>query len=672
MFPVRSAAMFLVCASSLLWADPPTSKDGTQDHRQDLKSLTLEQLGNVEVTTQSKEPTQIWDTPAAIYVLTGEDIRRSGATSIPDALRLVPGVNVARVNGSRNWAVGIRGFGDQFSKYVLVLVDGRSIYTPLFGGVLWTVDNVMLEDIERIEVIRGPGGTIWGADAVNGVINIITKNSQNTEGTLLSTGGGNVDQNTEDLRYGAAHKTWTWRTDAFGFIRAPEFHIDNQPNYDWSRFGQAGFRADRAVGPSEVTIQGDAYWGKFGDAQSLSTYTPPASYISYQSTNVSGGNLLARWRRKFSNRSDIYLQSFWSHEHRIGSNFGEDRDTFDVDFLHRLGATRFQQFTYGLGMRISPSTVTQTVPTDTFIPLHKTDSIYSAFLQEELRLIPNKLSLSLGSKFEHNNYTGFEYQPNGRLLFTPTQKFSAWASVSRAVRTPDRVDEDIQVDVFAIASPLIFARVIGNHDLEAERLVAYEGGVRTLLRPRLYVDGAGFYNAYRNLIAQSAPTISLAPDPPFPPSAFLFTIQYVNGIHGTTDGFEIAPDVQASSFWRIRAGYSYLDINLKDEPGFTDTVTLKTLRGSSPSQQAFIQSLINLPHHFEFDQSFRYVDSLHAQAVRAYTTADARIGWNPLKSLSLSVNGQNLFQPHHAEFGIDPSPTVQIKRGIYAKLVWTH
>ena len=672
MLPVRQAAMFLVCASSLLWAAPPRSNDRGQSHGSDLKSLTLEQLGNIEVTTQSKEPTQVWDTPAAIYVLTGEDIRRSGATSIPDALRLVPGVNVARVNGSRNWAVGIRGFGDQYSKYVLVLIDGRSIYTPLFGGVLWTVDNVMLEDIDRIEVIRGPGDTIWGADAVNGIINIITKNSQSTEGTLLSTGGGNVDRNTEDARYGAAHKSWTWRANAFGFIRSPEFHIDDQPDYDWSRYGQAGFRADRVAGANEVTIQGDAYWGKFGDAQSLSTYTPPASYISYQSTNVSGGNLRALWRRKFSNQSDIYLQSFWSHEHRIGSNFGEDRDTFDADFLHRLAATRWQQFTYGLGIRISPSTVTQTVPTDTFIPLHKTDSIYNAFLQEELRLVPDKLSISLGSKFEHNNYTGFEYQPNGRLLFTPTPKFSAWASISRAVRTPDRVDEDIQVDIFAVASPLIFARVIGNHNLQAERLVAYEGGLRTLLRPRFYIDGAGFYNAYRNLIAQSSPTITLAPDPPFPPSAFLFTLQYVNGIHGTTDGFEIAPDVQASSFWRIRAGYSYLDINLKDEPGFTDTVTLTTLRGSSPSQQAFIQSLINLPHQFEFDQSFRYVNSLPAQNVRAYATADARIGWNPSKSLSLSVNGQNLFQPHHAEFGIDPAPTVLIKRGIYAKLVWTH
>jgi iron complex outermembrane receptor protein len=668
MFPARALVLFVLLHAGLIQAETPQN----QRRAENLKSLTLQQLGEIEVTTQSKEPTQVWDTPAAIYVLTGEDIRRAGVTNIPDALRLVPGVNVARVNGSRNWAVGIRGFGDQFSKYVLVLIDGRSVYTPLFGGVLWTIDNVMLEDIDRIEVIRGPGGTIWGADAVNGIINIITKHSQDTKGTLLSSGGGNVDQNTEDARYGSAHKNWTWRTNAFGFVRSPEFHLDGQPAYDWSRFGQAGFRGDWAKNSVEFTFQGDAYWGKFGDAQTLSTYVPPVSFTSYQSTNVSGGNLRALWRRQFSNHSDIYLQTFWSHDHRIGSNFGEDRDTFDVDFLHRLAATRFQQFTYGVGLRLSPSTVTQTVPTDTFDPLHKTDSIYSAFVQEELHLVPKRLSLTLGSKLEHNNYTGFEYQPNGRLLFTPTNRFSAWASVSRAVRTPDRVDEDIQVDLFAVASPLIFARVLGNHDLRAERLIAYEGGLRTLIHPRFYISAAGFYNAYRNLIAQGSPVITAGPTPPFPPSTYLFTLQYINGIHGTTDGAEIAPDWQATSFWHIRTGYSYLNIDLNDEQSFSDTVTLKSLRGSSPTHQAFLQSEINLPGHVEFDQSFRYVDSLPAQSVRAYSTADARIGWKPTKSLNLSVTGQNLFQPHHAEFGIDPPPTVLIKRGVYAKLVWSH
>jgi iron complex outermembrane recepter protein len=664
---VRSAVLLLIAMPCVLYAADPTN--GSQSRQ--LKSLSLEQLGDVEVTTQSKEPKQVWNTPAAIYVLSNDDIRRSGVTNVADALRLIPGVNVARVNGSRNWAIGIRGFGDQFSKYVLVLIDGRSVYTPLFGGVLWTVDTVILEDIDRIEIIRGPGGTIWGADAVNGIINIITKASQDTQGTLLSAGGGNVDQDTEDARYGASQRGWQCRASAFGFVRSPEFHVQGQPNYDWSRLGQVGFRTDRKEGTNEVTVQGDAYWGKFGDAQVLSTYTPPAAFISYQSTNVSGGNLRGRWRRAFENHSDLYLQAFWSHDHRIGSNFGEDRDTFDVDFLHRLPATEQQQFTYGAGIRLSPSKVKQTDITDTFLPLKKTDSIYSAFFQDDLQLIPGKLSFIIGSKLEHNSYTGFEFQPNGRLLFTPTAKLSAWASVSRAIRTPDRVDEDIQVDVFALGSPIIYGRVVGNRNLRAERLIAYEAGIRSLLHPKLYLDLSAFHNAYHDLIAQGPPSVTSAPVPPFPPSSFLVTFQYINGIRGKTDGFEIAPDWQASSWWRMRAGYSFLNIDLSDQHGFTDTLTLRTLRGSSPNQQAFLQSQIDLRHRFEFDQSFRYVGSLPAQGIKAYTTADARLGWNPSKNASISVTGQNWFQPHHAEFGIDPAPTVLIKRGIYARVVWS-
>ena len=504
----------MILATLLLVVSPQGGMAGAgpgDGQAKDLKSLSLSQLGDVEVTTQFKEPTEVWNTPAAVYVLTNEDIRRSGVTSVPDALRLIPGVNVARVNGSRNWAVGIRGFGDQYSKYVLVLIDGRSVYTPLFGGVLWTVNNVMLEDIDHIEVIRGPGGTIWGADAVNGIINIITKSAKATQGVLLSAGGGNVDQNTEDIRYGANLGDWSYRADAFGFVRSPEFHLDAQPDYDWSRFGQAGFRADRTFHGNEVTIQGDAYWGKFGDAQQLSTYEPPATFISYASTNVSGGNLMARWRKEFSNKSDIYFQAFWSHDHRIGSNFGEDRDTFDFDFLHRFWLTETQQFTYGVGLRRSPSTVKQVEPTATFIPLSKTDGVYSGFLQDEFHFFSGKAVLTVGSKLESSTYTGFQYQPSGRLLIKPSSTKAFWASVSRAVRTPDRVDEDIQVDAFVLQPPIIFARIEGSHALRSERLIAYEAGGRALIRPNVYVSVAGFYNAYHDLIAQGSPVVTVGP-----------------------------------------------------------------------------------------------------------------------------------------------------------------
>jgi iron complex outermembrane receptor protein len=666
-----AAFVFFVLAN---WgvARPDTSSSLNQatngENPKQLKSLSLEQLGKIEVVTETKEPTEVWNTPAAICVLTGDDIRRSGVTNIPDALRLVPGVNVARVSGDRNWVVAIRGLGDQYSKYVQVLIDGRSVYTPLFGGVFWTIDNVMLEDIDRIEVIRGPGGTIWGTDAVNGIINIITKSAKDSQGLLASAGGGSVDEDTEDLRYGSHSHGFDFRVDGFGFVRGAEYHQDGQPNYDWSRVGQVGFRSDRVSGQDSITFQGDAYLGHLGDAQALSTFTPPAAFTSYESTNVYGGNLLGRWRRDLPDKADLYLQGFWAHDYRVGPNFGETRDTFDIDFLHRTPATAWQQFTYGVGARWSPSTTQQTIPTDNFNPAAETESIYSGFLQEELRFIPDRLGLTLGSKLEHNSYTGFEYEPSGRLLFTPRADQSLWASISRAVRIPDRVDENIDVDIYVAP---FWGEIIGNTHLRAERLVAYEGGYRGLMGKRVYFTVSGFHNAYDDLIAQSAPFLATATTPPFPPGSILIGFQYQNGIKGTTDGFELAPEWQATSWWRFKTAYSYLHVNLVDAPGFDYPLTLTTLHGSSPNSQVVARSLIDLPAHLEFDQTFRYIGALPAQDVPAYETADVRFGRHLAPGLDLSVVGQNLLQPHHAEFGISPGPNVEIKRGVYAKLVWT-
>ncbi len=613
----------------------------------------------------------MWNTPAAIFVLTNEDIRRSGVTNVPDALRLAPGVNVARVNGTRNWAVSIRGLGDQFSKYVQVLIDGRSVYTPLFGGTFWTIDNVMIEDIDRIEVIRGPGGTIWGSDAVNGIINIITKPSTDTHGVLASAGGGNADQDTESVRYGNEIHGVHFRASAFGFVRSPEYHQAGQLNYDWSRFGQVGARADWKRGHDEVTLQGDAYLGKFGDAQSISTLIPPSSSISYAPFDTSGGNVLGRWRRELGKGADLYIQGFWSHEYRIGSNFGETRNTFDIDFLHRTPSTEHQQFTYGVGLRGSPSTVKQTTPAIGFSPLQKTDHVYSGFLQEELRFIPNKLALALGSKVEDNSYTGFEYQPNARLLWTPTPITTFWASVSRAVRIPDRVDDELNDYILAVPKPIIFAQVIGNKNLRAERLVAYEAGYRALLHPKFYIAFAGFHNQYHDLIAQGPVVFVPSTIPPLPPGSLLAQLQYTNGIHGNTDGAEIAPAWRVTPWWQIKAAYSYLHVHFTDQPGFSDTVTLTTLHGSSPNSQAVLRSLIDLPHKFELDQTIRYVGSLPAQKVKSYVTGDFRAGFRNLRGLDISVVGENLFQPHHGEFGVDPGPNVLIKRSVYAKVVWT-
>jgi len=306
-----------------------------------------------------------------------------------------------------------------------------------------------------------------------------------------------------------------------------------------------------------------------------------------------------------------------------------------------------------------------------FSPLSQTERIYSGFLQEEIHIIPDKLSLIAGSKLEHNNYTGFEYQPDGRLLWTPTPKATAWISASRAIRIPDRVDEDLNDYILAVKTPVIYAQVMGNKNLRAERLVSYEAGFRTLVMRRLFFDFAGFHNAYHDIIAQGPLVFLPVALPPAPPGSTVVQLQYTNGIHGNTDGAEIGPDWQPVSWWRIKAAYSYLHVNLGDQRGFSNTVTLTSLHGSSPNSQAVIRSLINLPHKVEFDSTIRYVGSLPAQKVKAYVTGDARIGYHPGHHLDLSVTGENLFQPHHAEFGIDPGPNVQIQRSIYAKLVWT-
>ncbi|HEX2917959.1 MAG TPA: TonB-dependent receptor [Edaphobacter sp.] len=623
------------------------------------------------MVTQNKEFTDVWHTASAIYVLSGDDIRRSGATSVPDALRLIPGVNVARVSGDRNWVVAIRGLGDQYAKYVEVLIDGRTIYSPLFGGVFWTINNVMLEDIDRIEVIRGPGGTIWGPNAVNGVINIITKSAAETQGSLVSVGGGNVDYNTDDLRLGRRNKYFSYRGYAFGFIRGPEHHVPGQLEYDDSKLGQVGFRMDHHTRRDDLTIQGDGYLSRLGDALSISTYTPPSVGISYDPTDASGGDLLGRWRRRFAGGGDIYLQGFWSHDYRIGPNFGETRDMFDVDFLHRTPATHRQQFTYGAGIRISPSSTKMTTPTILFDPAHKTWSIYSGFFQDEVDLVPKRLSLTVGAKLQHDTYTGFQYQPNGRLLWTPAEHATVWAAVSRAVRTPDRVDEDIRVDLLAFTQPQpTYARIAGNNGLRAERVVTYEGGTRFLLGRSVYTDVAAFHNTYGELLALGAPTIGPG-QPPLPTGSLLVGFQYKNGIRGSTSGFEIAPDFRMTPWWQVKASFSYLRFNLETKPDLGNMQTLTLLHGSSPNNQASIQSLIDLPKRFEFDQTVRYVSALPAQKVKAYVTGDARLGWKPMEGLELSVTGQNLFQPHHAEFGIEPAPNVEIKRSVYAKVVWT-
>lgn len=670
--PFRPIALVALVVFAGLFNE--AAADPGPDHKNDgpLKQLSLEQLGDVEVTTASKEPEEVWKTAAAIYVLTNEDIRRSGATSIPEVLRLVPGVQVSRIDND-HWAVGIRGFADQFSKSMLVMVDGRSLYTPLFAGVYWALqDGILLEDVERIEVIRGPGATIWGANAVTGVINIITKSAKQTHGALASTGGGNVDQGIGGFRYGAGNgSNLDYRMYGKGFSRGAGFHSDEQ-GFDTWRMGQLGFRTDWDVRSNDhLTIQGDMYKGGVGEAVGFGSFTPPQQIISDQAVAVSGGNLLARWRHDLREGSDIQLQAYYDRTYALAPHYQETRNTFDVDFIHHLTLGTRQNFIWGLGARFSPSEFVQTIPTLDFVPHDIANNVYSGFVQDEIAIVPNKFSLTVGSKLEHNNYTGFEFQPSIRGLWSITPRQTFWAAVTRAVRTPSRIEEDFHLIDFGIANPLVYVGIDGNRQLSSERLIGYEAGYRTLVTPKFYVDIAVFHNDYNDLISLGAAVLTVDPTPT--PLHFTIRLPYVNGLRGSTDGFEVAPDWKPAAWWQMKATYSYLNLNLESKPGVVDGGGYVTQdEGSSPHNQVTFQSRFNLPKGFAFDQTYRYVSALPAQLVKSYSTADVHFAWRATRQVELSVAGENLFQPQHPEFSHDISPLVGIKRSIYGQITWRH
>jgi iron complex outermembrane recepter protein len=634
-----------------------------------LRQLSLAQLGDVEVTTTSKEPEEVWKTPAAVFVITQEDIRRSGATNIPDVLRLAPGVEVAQVD-SDHWSIGIRGFGAALASKLLVLIDGRSVYTPLFAGVYWQVQATPLEDIERIEVIRGPGGTIWGANAVDGVINIITKSAKDTQGEMVSLGGGNVDQGTGGFRYGGGNgQGFNYRIYGMGFTIGPQFHPDDRNFDDW-RMGQVGFRTDWARGARDtITFQGDIYREIAGETTTYALYSPPSQVTVDANAQLTGGNLLASWKRVLNDRSDFQVQAYFDRTNHFEPEFGETRDTFDIDFLHHLTLPWQQTFLWGLGARVSPSNLVQTVPTINFLPNQLTDQIYSGFAQDEIPFFDHRLSLTVGSKLEHNNYNGFQVQPSARLLWNRTPKQSFWASFTRAVRTPSRLDEDVQLTDFATLNPLpVYLRVYGNPQFRSEELLGYETGFRTLASSHFYLDLALFYNDYRDVYSfqVGAPFLETSPAP----EHAIIPLLTSNGIRGTTKGFEVTPDWKPVSWWELKTSYSHLEIHMADGPGSNDPTSVAGYEGSSPKHQVVIQSFVKLPKKLEFDQTYRYVSALAAQTVNSYSTGDAHLRWQTTPQLELSVVGQNLFQPEHSEFGGDPGPLIGIKRSVYAKITW--
>ena len=608
-----------------------------------LKKLSIEQLMNLQVTSVSKRPERLSQTASAIQVITQEDIRRSGASSLAEALRLATNLQVAQVD-SRQWAISARGFNGTTANKLLVLIDGRTVYTPLFSGVFWDVQEVPLQDIDRIEVISGPGATLWGANAVNGVINVITKDAKDTQGFLLSGGGGTEQHGFGTVRYGAAlGSSVRARIYGRGFDRDATALPGGQEAADDWHMGQGGFRMDwEASSARRVTLQGDLYDGRIGQPS-------PATDIV-----VSGGNVMAKWSHTISEKSSLAAQLYYERTHRdIPGIFGEDLDTYDVDLQHSARLAARHDVVWGLGYRLINDRVVNSSLL-AFLPAHVAREWFTGFVQDEIALVPNRLHVALGSKIEHNDYTGFEIQPSGRVNWRLSPSGTLWAAVSRALRTPSRIDREL----FARVSFTPASFLAGGPGFHSEEELAYELGFRHQ-QGSLALSVATFYSRYHGL--RSVEQVN----PPAPD-----TVVIGNGQDGESYGGELTADYRVTDRWRLRAGYTELRVHVWPNPGSTD-MSRGATESQTPDRQFLLQSSVDLPAHLVLSAGFHAIDDINNELVPAYAEMNARLIWQPTSHLDLSLVGQNLLHDQHREFGAATSPTRRdIQRGVYGAVAW--
>jgi iron complex outermembrane recepter protein len=647
----------------------------TLSNVEDLTQLSLEDLMRIEVTSVSKKGERLSDAPAAIFVITQEDIRRSGVTSIPEALRMAPGVEVAKIDANK-WAISARGFNSRFATKLLVLLDGRSIYSPVFSGVWWDVQDTLLEDIDRIEVIRGPGATLWGANAVNGVINIITRKAGETQGGLISAGAGTEEKGFGAVRYGLkTGENTAVRAYAKYFNRdASVTSTGAEAADEWDQF-RTGFRMDHEPsGQNNFTLQGDYYQGRSGSTYNVVTLSPPYSMSFDEKPDLLGGNVLGRWKHVYSNTSELTLQAYYDRTDRRDTFAAEERDTGDIDLQHRFKWIGGQEIIWGLGYRLTRDDIKDN-NLRTISPTSQSNELFSAFIQDDITLIDDRLRWVIGSKFEHNDYTGFEVQPSTRLIWTPSKDQSLWGAISRSVRTPSRAERTVTTNVAVIPpgqaenpGPLpIQIQILGNTNFASEELIAYELGYR--LRPTHYlnIDLAGYYNRYSKLRSNSdpadnAPTLAFSSGQPY----INQTLELENGLSKDIYGVELALEWQPLSWWRIKGTYTFMKSDTDESS--------RGLKGAQnldfPQHQFSVRSMINVGKDIEADTWLRYVDSFDNGSVPRYYTLDVRLAWRPVKNLELALVGQNLLENRHQEFRPEQFSTqiYEARRGVYGKM----
>jgi iron complex outermembrane receptor protein len=607
---------------------------------------------SIQVTTVSKKEQPLRTAGAAVFVITQEDIRESGATNIPDLLRMVPGVNVARMS-TDTWAISIRGFNDSFADKVLVLIDGRSVYNPITSGVSWDQQDVPLEDIERIEVIRGPGGTVWGANAMNGVINIITKNAKNTLGGIIVAGGGSETVADGSAQYGGAiGSAGTYRVfGKFFDIDSSTLPAGGSAQDGWQSV-HGGFRSDWVLSPRDtLTVQGDLQEGREGQNLTAVISNPlPLEETFTDRFGTSAGNLLARWNHTLASGSEMSLQIYDDHSSTFSLGSRDRQNTVDLDFQHHLKLGSRQDIVWGLGSRVANLYLGPGYGI-VYVPPSRTDILLSTFFQDQVK-ITSALSFTFGSKFEHNDYTGFELEPSAQLVWNPTARQSVWLSAARAVRQPDAVDASIRDEAAAFPTgPGSFGvvEVAGNPRQRAESLNDFEAGYRLQATARLSVDVATYLNLYHDLrtAEELQPYFVTGPGAPYVVQPVAF--ENVGSAHAY--GGELFVDWKPANRWRISSGYSRLHMVIFKDAANVDSEVGDSGTGT-PQQQFQVRSALDLPHHFEWDSSVGYVGRLLA-GIPAYTRVDTRLGWRINERLDVSVVGQNLLSRRHAEFPDD-------------------
>ncbi len=636
----------------------------------DILDLDLSSLMEIQVTSAGRKAQNINDVPAAIYVIDQDDIRNSGVTSIPEALRMVPGLQVARISSSK-WAITSRGFSGTFANKLLVQIDGRSVYTPSYSGVYWDTQNLLLDDVDRIEVIRGPGATLWGSNAVNGIINIITRQASDTLGGLVSVGSGNHEKLMASGRYGVQ-----FGSDTYGRFYV---HRHEQNSYqflsnksdaqdDW-KATSGGFRFDGDLGMDDAwTFQGDYY--KNDTNQRIDTYwvwPDPRPHSVDDPFEPEGFNLLGRWTHKTSETSSWSLQSYYDDNRRHEVCVKQRHKIFDLDFQHRFQPAAHHDLIWGLGYRMTRDNLEDTTQMEVS-PEKDSYRIVSAFLQDEISLT-DRLQLTLGSKFEHNDFSEFEIQPSLRLLWKPLEQHSVWMAVARTVRTPSRFEDAAQVTVKIIDDPTIPGGVlpvyaIKNENMDPEELIAYEAGYRFAARNNLSFDMSVFYNDYDKL--RTFRTVGT-------------NLQFYNGMKGYTYGLELTNKWSPASWFTSDFSYSYIKLNLETASS-VDPQFARLAEHSSPRHQFSLRTNFRLAHNLHLNLWGRYVDGVSQAlpstlapdlSVDEYFDCDANIIWNIGENLELMVAGQNLLDSHKLEFIQENfiSP-IEIGRSFYAKLTW--